>query len=115
MTTVVAMKILVVEDTACIRRVLVSSLAQHYTVDEASDGAAGLELALSRAYDVVVTDVNMPKMSGQAMARALRDLDNPPKLLAVTTEVLDGWPFDAVLHKPVSKDELLRGVAALVL
>ncbi|MEO8201511.1 MAG: response regulator, partial [Gemmatimonadota bacterium] len=58
-------KILVVDDEPAIRRLLVRMLrAAEYDVDEAEDGLAAWQLALSKNYDLIVTDSHMPRMSG---------------------------------------------------
>lgn len=60
-------KILIIEDEAAIRRVLVKILSEEndsYQVDEAEDGAAGLEKIKNNDYDLVLCDIKMPKMDG---------------------------------------------------
>ncbi len=60
-------KILIVEDEAAIRRVLVKILSEEndsYQVDEAEDGAVGLEKIKNNDYDLVLCDIKMPKMDG---------------------------------------------------
>jgi two-component system, NtrC family, nitrogen regulation response regulator NtrX len=60
-------KILVIEDEAAIRRVLVKILAEEndkYEVDEAADGVEGLEKIKKEDYDLVLCDIKMPKMDG---------------------------------------------------
>jgi len=60
-------KILIVEDEAAIRRVLVKILSEEndtYQVDEAEDGAAGLDKIKNNDYDLVLCDIKMPKMDG---------------------------------------------------
>ena len=60
-------KILIVEDEAAIRRVLVKILSEEndsYQVDEAEDGIAGLEKIKNNAYDLVLCSIKMAKMDG---------------------------------------------------
>ncbi|MGE8342011.1 MAG: sigma-54-dependent transcriptional regulator [Flavobacterium sp.] len=60
-------KILIVEDEAAIRRVLVKILSEEndaYQVDEAENGVAGLEKIKNNDYDLVLCDIKMPKMDG---------------------------------------------------
>ena len=60
-------KILIIEDEAAIRRVLVKILSEEndsYKVDEAEDGAIGLEKIKNNDYDLVLCDIKMPKMDG---------------------------------------------------
>ena len=60
-------KILVIEDEATIRRVLIKILTEEndaYQVDEAEDGLAGIEKIKKEDYDLVLCDIKMPKMDG---------------------------------------------------
>ncbi len=60
-------KILVIEDEAAIRRVLVKILSEEsetYEVDEAGDGSQGLEMIKKTDYDLALCDIKMPKMDG---------------------------------------------------
>lgn len=70
-------KILVIEDEAAIRRVLVKILTEEnkeYQVEEAEDGAAGLELIKKHDYDLALCDIKMPKMDGVEVLEAARKL-----------------------------------------
>jgi two-component system nitrogen regulation response regulator NtrX len=60
-------RILIIEDEAAIRRVLVKILSEEndtYQVEEAEDGAAGLEKIKNNDYDLVLCDIKMPKLDG---------------------------------------------------
>ncbi|MDO5105942.1 sigma-54 dependent transcriptional regulator [Capnocytophaga sp.] len=60
-------KILIIEDEAAIRRVLGKILSEEnkdYEVDEAADGAEGLEKIKKEDYDLVLCDIKMPKLDG---------------------------------------------------
>ena len=60
-------KILVVDDSALMRRVLcdiINSDERFEVADRANDGQAAFELLQKNRYDVVVLDVNMPRMNG---------------------------------------------------
>jgi two-component system nitrogen regulation response regulator NtrX len=60
-------KILIIEDEAAIRRVLVKILSEEndtYQLDEAEDGAVGLEKIKNNDYDLVLCDIKMPKLDG---------------------------------------------------
>ena len=60
-------KILVIEDEAAIRRVLVKILSEEsetYQVQESEDGVKGLELLKKEDFDLVLCDIKMPKMDG---------------------------------------------------
>ncbi len=60
-------KILIIEDEAAIRRVLVKILSEEntsYIVSEAEDGLQGIELIKKEDFDLVLCDIKMPKMDG---------------------------------------------------
>lgn len=70
-------KILVIEDEAAIRRVLVKILSEEndtYAVEEAEDGLKGLETIKNNDYDLVLCDIKMPKMDGVEVLEAARKL-----------------------------------------
>lgn len=64
--------VLVVEDDSAIRCGLVDALRFNgYSVHEAADGCAGLDLALSIDADIVLLDIMMPKMDGMEVLAQL--------------------------------------------
>ncbi len=68
-------KILVIEDEAAIRRVLVKILSEeseNYQVEEAEDGAKGLDMIKKNDYDLALCDIKMPKMDGVEVLEAAR-------------------------------------------
>jgi DNA-binding NtrC family response regulator len=70
-------RILIIEDEAAIRRVLIKILGEEnkaYRLDEASDGREGLEKIQKSDYDLVLCDIKMPKMDGVEVLEATRKL-----------------------------------------
>ena len=70
-------KILIIEDEASIRRVLVKILSEEndtYKVEEAEDGIKGLEKIKSEDYDLVLCDIKMPKMDGEEVLEAVKKI-----------------------------------------
>lgn len=58
-------RILVIDDQASIRKTLRDILEyESFEVDEAEDGQKGLELALKNNYDIILSDIKMPKLDG---------------------------------------------------
>jgi DNA-binding NtrC family response regulator len=58
-------KILIIDDEKAIRRSIREILEfEKYLVDEAEDGQQGLDMALKGSYDVILSDIKMPKLDG---------------------------------------------------
>ena len=113
-------RILVVDDEEGIRRSAVRVLSKFgYEVDEATDGEEAMA-AIRNAkspFNLVLTDVVMPRMGGMALYNKLRDEGSPVRVLLMsghTAEDLDQLddPLAGVkfLHKPWSITDLLRRV-----
>lgn len=81
--------ILAVDDSTSMRQMVLFTLQQAgYEVVEASDGVEALEVANTRSFDLVITDVNMPNMDGITLIgklRSLQDFKFTP-ILMLTTE-----------------------------
>jgi len=70
-------RILVIEDEASIRRVLVKILSEEndtYTVEEAEDGLVGIEMIKKDDFDLVLCDIKMPKMDGVEVLEAVKKI-----------------------------------------
>lgn len=70
-------KILIIEDEAAIRRVLVKILSEEsdvYQVEEAEDGLVGVEKIKKEDYDLILCDIKMPKMDGVEVLEAVKKI-----------------------------------------
>ncbi|MBO0870991.1 MAG: response regulator transcription factor [Micromonosporaceae bacterium] len=112
---------LVVEDDAELRAMLERLLQDSgYAVDVAGDGQAGLHLALTRSYDVLLVDRGLPAIDGLDLLRRLRrrGIATPALFLTAYGELsdrvagLDAGAEDYVV-KPFEVDELLARLRAL--
>ena len=66
-------RILAVDDSAAMRQMVgITLTGAGHDVQQASDGAEALQLAERQKFDLVITDVNMPKMDGITLVRELR-------------------------------------------
>ncbi len=115
--------VLVVEDEVDVRRILERALSQHgYVVDTVENGDVALQRLRERRYDLVITDLRMPGMSGNELFERARSIDAGLKWIFVTGDTMSssseaflqssGMPY---LPKPFSLDELWEAVAAAML
>lgn len=115
------MRILLIEDETKTLQSLRQGLDEHgWTVNTATDGLQGLRLALQSDYDVIVSDITMPGMTGLELCRKLREQDiNTPILLLTalnhTDDKVTGLDAgaDDYLAKPFEFRELLARIKAL--
>jgi len=84
------MKVLSIDDSASIRALVKDTLEEAgFEVETAVDGADGLEKAESARFDVLLVDVNMPKLNGIELVEKVRRLPDYKftPVLMLTTEV----------------------------
>jgi DNA-binding response OmpR family regulator len=87
-------RVLVVEDDALIRKVIVHHLRKKgYNVDAVGDAEDGYERAQNESYDLVLSDIHLPTMSGLELARHLAEA--APGLPVV---LMTGDPDMALMH-----------------
>jgi DNA-binding response OmpR family regulator len=107
--------VLVAEDDSRLSEMAARALSlAGYDVTTAPDGRAALQLIRSCSFDVLVTDLTMPHLNGDALARAARAERPrlPIVLMTATPEALRGsLPLATVLKKPFALDALVAAVA----
>jgi signal transduction histidine kinase len=116
--------VLVVEDTPDLRQFVAQTLGQEFRVEVAQDGQEGLAKAEALRPDVIVTDIMMPRMSGDVLVREVRArtaLDAIPILLlsaraddTLRVQLLSGGAQDYVV-KPFLAAELTARVRNLAM
>jgi CheY-like chemotaxis protein len=84
-------KILIVDDEKAIRMMLLDYLENSYEVHTADTGARALELMESNTYDLVISDVNMPGMSGPVLLREIRIRFPKTKTALITAYNVDEY------------------------
>ncbi len=107
--------VLVVEDNLEMGRFITETLGGEYRTATARDGREGLEMALALRPDLILSDVMMPRMSGDELVRALRshpELEGTPVVLltakaddALRVKLLRDGAQDYLL-KPFSAEEV---------
>jgi two-component system chemotaxis response regulator CheY len=110
--------ILTVDDSPSIRVAIKIALTNAgYSVAEAGNGAEGIEKAKANAFDLIITDLNMPVMDGLTMIETMRRMPDQVgvPIVFLTTESdaamkerakaagATGW-----LTKPFDPDQLVR-------
>lgn len=116
------MRLLLVEDDELLVHALsVYLTAQHYAVDVARDGEAGWSYVQATTYDLVVLDINLPKLNGFQLCQRLRQAGYHQPILLLTAKSdsadkvtgLDAGADDYVV-KPCTVEELSARIRALL-
>jgi heavy metal response regulator len=116
------MRILVVEDEKKVAGFIKQGLEEEgYAIDVASDGREGLLMALDGVHDLIILDINLPKLDGLGVLREFRHHrgKTPVLLLTVRAAIEDkvlglDTGADDYLSKPFSFQELLARIRALL-
>ena len=113
-------RILAVDDSVSIREMVQFTLKQAgYHVDAAVDGVDGLEKAKTGHFDLIISDINMPRMDGISLIRQLRNEQTYKftPILMLTTESgsdkkMDGKSAGATgwIVKPYNPEKLIATV-----
>jgi DNA-binding NarL/FixJ family response regulator len=94
-----AIRALVVDDEALVRaglRMILESADDITVVGEADDGAEAVAAIRRCRPDVVLMDIRMPRLDGLAATIAIRELDDSPRVLILTTFDVDDHVFRAL-------------------
>jgi YesN/AraC family two-component response regulator len=117
-----ALSILVVEDEAITLESLVVTLARKYpdvTIHKADNGRTALELFKTHRPDIVVTDINMPEISGIQLAVKIRELKPDTKFIVLTGDtgkltledsIGNGFKINHYIEKPVDFWDLFAAI-----
>jgi DNA-binding response OmpR family regulator len=115
-------RVLVVEDDPDLRAVVfLGLLLQGMCGDAAADGSEALQLASNRGYDVVISDIRLPGVSGIELAQRIRRWKSAPKVILVTCHRSPAVVESAleagasrVLTKPVGLKTLAETILAVL-
>lgn len=124
--TSTATRFLIVDDFPTMRRIVRNLLTElgFRQVEEASDGRAALELLKQQPFDFVISDINMPRMSGYDLLRQVRadaTLKAVPVLLIIgeanKDDVVQAIRLGAngTILKPLTKSTLEEKVRNILL
>ncbi|HVZ39124.1 MAG TPA: response regulator transcription factor [Candidatus Kapabacteria bacterium] len=116
------MRILVIEDEIKVASFIQQGLAeQAYIVDVAHDGVEGERLARENPYDLAIIDVMLPRKSGFAVCKSIREFEDAMPIMMLTAldstdDKVQGFDAgaDDYLVKPFEFRELLARLRALL-
>ena len=116
-------KILIVEDNVELNNYLKDILSTYYNVDTAFDGEEGYEKASDGDFDLILSDVMMPKMDGNEFAAKIKSSVATSHILVILLSAKiepdaksEGFSngADAYLSKPFNPEDLLKMIANLL-
>ncbi len=111
-------KILVVDDEKAIRRSIREILEfEKHQIDEAEDGQTALQLAQKTNYDIILSDIKMPKMDGIELLQKITESGLPAAMIMISGHGTIDTAVDAVkkgaydyIAKPIDLNRLLVSV-----
>ena len=117
------MRVLLAEDEVRLSENIAAALREGpgFAVDCAEDGKTAVDLAESSDYDLMILDLNLPKLDGASVLRRLRERGNTTVVLVLTAraehasvvQLLNGGADD-YLTKPFDLGELIARAKALI-
>jgi two-component system chemotaxis response regulator CheY len=127
MTATGLLDVLIVDDSAAIRKILQRVLRQTDLslgeIREAGDGSEAVEILKTRSFGLILSDINMPQMDGLQLLARIKEMDhlrNVPVLM-ITTEGGQGKVMEAVqlgatgyVRKPFTADQIKEKLAGIL-
>lgn len=116
------LNILSTDDDSNMRALLWHMLSEEgHSVEFAKDGEEVFKRLAAKKYDLIILDVNMPRMNGYKVSKLLHEkLPNPPKVIIFTGRDLEQEKLqfvcsdaDAILNKGVGNDKLIQTIEKL--
>jgi DNA-binding NarL/FixJ family response regulator len=118
-----SISVVIADDQALVRagfRMILEADPEVRIFAEAGDGSEAVEAARRYRPDIVLMDIRMPVMDGLEATRRLMTLNEPPRVLILTTYDHDEYVFDALrlgasgfLLKDVAPEDLLAGIRTI--
>ena len=128
MTATTPLDVLIVDDSAAIRKILQRVLRQTDLnlgeIKEAGDGTEAVEILKDRAFGLILSDVNMPQMDGLQLLARIREMDHlkGTPVIMITTEGGQGKVMEAVqlgasgyVRKPFTADQIKEKLSGILL
>ena len=116
------LKILIAEDDRELRQLFTHVLLKHgYTVTGVSDGQEALDALENDYYDLIISDIMMPRLDGYGLVQQLREAKNTTPVLMITAkDAFDDMRMgfqsgvDDYMVKPINVNEMVLRVGALL-
>ncbi|NHE55723.1 response regulator [Cyclobacterium plantarum] len=111
-------KVLIVDDNALNRRVFENVIGHNYFFESASDGMEAIEMLKTKKYDIVLMDIQMPRLDGISCLKIIKEeeITNIP-IIAISAysnqgdrEYFLSTGFDDFIAKPVKPKDLLETI-----
>ncbi len=127
MTATAPMDVLIVDDSAAIRKILQRVLRQtdlpFGDIQEAGDGTEAVNLLQTRSFGLILSDINMPEMDGLQLLAKIREMEHMKgvPVIMITTEGGQGKVMEAVqlgasgyVRKPFTADQIKEKLSAVL-
>ncbi|MBN2227502.1 MAG: response regulator [candidate division Zixibacteria bacterium] len=112
MAELIAKTILVVDDEEVMREFLFEVL-EDFEVEKASDGDEAITILRHRHFDLVITDMKMPRVTGEEVVKFVRETHPDSKVIVISgysslhsVSSTVGYGIDAFLSKPFTINQL---------
>jgi len=116
-------KVLIVDDSVFSQKIsanLIKKFMSNVELSFANNGEEGLELFKKIKPDFIISDLLMPKLSGQEMIRSIKEYDKSAKIIVVTADVqknireeVEAYNILSFLNKPL-QDEKAQSICSLI-
>ena len=127
-TATALLDVLIVDDSAAIRKILQRVLRQTDLnlgeIKEAGDGTEAVEILKTRGFGLILSDINMPQMDGLQLLAKIREMEhlkNVPVIM-ITTEGGQGKVMEAVqlgatgyVRKPFTAEQIKEKLSGVLL
>jgi two-component system chemotaxis response regulator CheY len=128
MTNTTPLDVLIVDDSAAIRKILQRVLRQTDLnlgeIKEAGDGTEAVEILKDRTFGLILSDINMPQMDGLQLLARIKEMEHLKSVpvIMITTEGGQGKVMEAVqlgatgyVRKPFTADQIKEKLAGILL
>ena len=127
MTATTPLDVLIVDDSAAIRKILQRVLRQTDLnlgdISEAGDGTEAVEILKNRRFGLILSDINMPQMDGLQLLARIKEMDHlkDVPVIMITTEGGQGKVMEAVqlgatgyVRKPFTADQIKEKLVGII-